>query len=259
MKNIFHFSIIAVIVTLMASLSTNAHARNFGNPSILEALKKHDVEIQENQVAIFEELLENGTDLSRRIDAIKIIVDTILALIPTDAPVAKTGQKTSFEAGDDGDLERGVTWPNPRFTDNLNGTITDNLTHLIWDKEANRFGFRTWTEALADCNQLSDGTAGFPGLPDGSVPGDWHLANIKELQSLIDYGITVPSVPNTLGNGKWSGNGDPFNNLQFLTYWSSTTFAGTPTFAWSAEFDTAEVDHISKDDTNFCWCVRGGS
>ena len=260
MKNIFHFSILAIIVVFMALLSTNAHADkiNFGNKEILELLKEHDVEIQENQASIIKELLGNEVDLSRKIDTIKATLDGILAALPKDAPVEKTGQKTSFQTGDDGGLERGVTWPIPRFTDNQDGTITDNLTQLIWDKEANRFGYRTWTEAVADCNQLADGTAGFPGLPDGSVPGDWHLANVKELQSLIDYGITVPSVPNTLGNGKWSGNGDPFNNLLFLSYWSSTTFKGTPTNAWWVEFDTAQVDFNNKGNTELVWCVRGG-
>jgi hypothetical protein len=31
----------------------------------------------------------------------------------------------------------GVAWPNPRFTDNSDGTVTDNLTGLIWLKNAN--------------------------------------------------------------------------------------------------------------------------
>ncbi|MCW9078616.1 MAG: hypothetical protein OQK74_05525, partial [Gammaproteobacteria bacterium] len=44
------------------------------------------------------------------------------------APVAKTGQTSSWAPGDDGDLEKGVAWPSPRFTDNLDGTVTDNLT-----------------------------------------------------------------------------------------------------------------------------------
>ena len=34
------------------------------------------------------------------------------------APVAKTGQTSPYYPGDDGDLERGVSWPNPRFADN---------------------------------------------------------------------------------------------------------------------------------------------
>lgn len=53
------------------------------------------------------------------------------------APVPKTGLTTSYAPGDDGALQKGVAWPNPRFTDNNNGTITDNLTGLIWLKNAN--------------------------------------------------------------------------------------------------------------------------
>ena len=55
------------------------------------------------------------------------------------APVPKTGQTTSFAKvakGDDGNLMSGVAWPNPRFTDNNDGTVTDNLTGLIWLKNS---------------------------------------------------------------------------------------------------------------------------
>ena len=40
------------------------------------------------------------------------------------APVPKTGQTISYAAGDDGALQKGVTWPVPRFTDNGDGTVT---------------------------------------------------------------------------------------------------------------------------------------
>ena len=53
------------------------------------------------------------------------------------APVPKTGQTISFGTGDDGDLQMGAKWPNPRFTDKEDGTITDNLTGLTWLKDAN--------------------------------------------------------------------------------------------------------------------------
>jgi hypothetical protein len=42
--------------------------------------------------------------------------------------VPKTGQTTAYVAGNDGYLEKGVAWPDPRFTDNGDGTVTDNLT-----------------------------------------------------------------------------------------------------------------------------------
>ncbi len=54
------------------------------------------------------------------------------------APVAKTGQ-TDIDTtvpGEDGVLAKGVAWPSPRFTDNGDGTVTDNLTDLIWLRNA---------------------------------------------------------------------------------------------------------------------------
>ncbi|KJU84605.1 conserved hypothetical protein, secreted, partial [Candidatus Magnetobacterium bavaricum] len=42
----------------------------------------------------------------------------------------QTGQTTTYAAGDDGALQIGVAWSNPRFTDNRDQTMTDNLTGL---------------------------------------------------------------------------------------------------------------------------------
>ena len=76
------------------------------------------------------------------------------------ARVPKTGQTQCYDAsaaidcagtGQDGAFQKGVAWPNPRFTDNSNGTVTDNLTGLIWLKNANCFGSnRLWATALSD-------------------------------------------------------------------------------------------------------------
>ena len=84
--------------------------------------------------------------------------------------------------GQDGEYQAGVS-VDPRFTDNGDGTVTDNLTGLIWLKDADCFGSRNWTNALSDANTLADGSCG---LTDGSVAGDWRLPNVRELQSLID-------------------------------------------------------------------------
>lgn len=125
-------------------------------------------------------------------------------------PVEETGQTTSYATGDDGALEPGVAWPSPRFTDNGNGTVTDNLTGLIWLKVASAFGTRFWADALTDCATLNSGEHG---LTDGSIAGDWRLPTVKELQSLIDYGQSVPVLP----------SGHPFAGVQTSICWSSTT------------------------------------
>jgi len=135
------------------------------------------------------------------------------------APVPKTGQVESFYLFDDGELEKGVEWPIPRFTDNLDGTITDNLTGLIWLKNADCFGERQWEYALSDVMGLS---RGYCGLSDGSGPFDWRLPNRFELESLLVPCFWAPALGDTEGFAQWS-EGDPFNNVRFDGYWTSTT------------------------------------
>jgi len=170
------------------------------------------------------------------------------------APVEKTGQKDFYSTGDDGDLKKGVVWPNPRFKDNGNGTVTDRLTGLLWMKNANCFGSRDWSAAITDCNALADGTCG---LTDGSATGDWRLANIKELQSLVHYGVWSPALPDTEGTGKWA-EGDPFTGVLSAFYWSSTTNGIYTTDAWLVNFGSGGVFGFEKIGGYYVWCVRGG-
>ena len=63
------------------------------------------------------------------------------------ADLPKTGQTTCTNASGflfpvqaqarTENCKRGVDWPSPRFTNNGNGTVTDNLTGLMWTQDAN--------------------------------------------------------------------------------------------------------------------------
>jgi hypothetical protein len=171
------------------------------------------------------------------------------------APIPRTGQTTSYAAGDDGDLEMGVAWPNPRFKDNGNGTVTDNLTGLIWLKNANCFGPKTWEDALSDANSLASGSCG---LSDGSSAGDWRLPNVRELYSLVHFGFYDPAVPNTVGTEKWS-EGDPFTGVQSGDFWSSTTHGYFTDECWIVDLHNCTVFLGSKDGDRYVWPVRGES
>ncbi len=281
MKNIFYFSIVAAVVALMASLSSNAYAQS--NQQILNRLRAHHTNIKadiDTHDTTVKNILNNtvntnilthdgnmtsehnsiSADILFHDTGVNTKLDEILAAVQnggscSDAPVAKTGQTISYGSRDDGELKSGVAWPNQRFTDNGDGTITDNLTHLIWDKDANRFGMRTWASALTDCNNLASGATG---LTDGSVAGDWHLANRFELESLLHMGFINPAVPDTLGTGQWS-EGHPFNNVQLWFYWTSTTVALNAPHAWVLRLDVGLVDsHGKAGNSHFVWCVRGG-
>ena len=179
------------------------------------------------------------------------------------APVEKTGQKTTYGTRDDGKLRKGVAWPNPRFTDNKDGTVTDNLTGLIWLKNAGCTKFwatdttgdnkRDWNGALTAANKLK---SGFCGLNDGSVAGDWRLPNSKELHSLIDLRFDTPALPNTAGTGQWT-EGHPFSSVASY-YWSSSTRASATTYAWYVYMYCGIVYCDSKGNGQCVWPVRGG-
>jgi len=138
-----------------------------------------------------------------------------------------------------------VPSPVPRFTDNGNGTVRDNLTGLIWLKQANCFGFQMWQNALHAANALAHGNCG---LLDGSAAGDWRLPNIKELQSLIDVGQVNPALP----------PGHPFSNVLLTEYWSSSTFAASPDSAWVVNVSVALTGANAKGLSGPVWPVRGG-
>ena len=140
-------------------------------------------------------------------DAVKFKLDFFRSDCPDDgpAPAPKTGQMTCYEyvdpnwvvgdcegTGQDGEHQKGVVWPNPRFTiiycdtngpcsdqgsdcdvDPDTDLVMDNLTGLMWTRDANMFGQRTWQQALDDCNGLE-----FAGYDD------WRLPNRRELLSL---------------------------------------------------------------------------
>lgn len=99
------------------------------------------------------------------------------------ADLPRTGQKISYQTGDDVTQQKGVAWPSQRFTDNLNGTVTDNLTGLIWLKNASCFEASDWPSALSSANKLASGSCG---LTDSSTAGQWRLPNANELESLVD-------------------------------------------------------------------------
>ena len=103
--------------------------------------------------------------------------------------------------------------------------MIDNLTGLIWLKNANCFGPSSWTKAIADANALETWHCG---LGDGSSAGEWRLPNVRELQSLLHYGVSQPALPNTTGTAQWA-EGDPFTGVVSSGYyWTSTDFPANP-------------------------------
>ncbi len=193
------------------------------------------------------------------------------------ASVPKTGQTNCYDVlsnaqetcaaehnGQDAYEDKGVSWPNLRFIDDggATGVVTDTLTGLIWLKNANcPNGGKSWSDALTFANPLfdgwtGDGSGGDCGLSDNSAAGQWRLPNVREMQSLVHYGVYNPAVPNTAGTGKWTGN--PFTGVQSNFYWSSTTCAPNAPRAWRVPLFDGYVYSGNKASTYYVWPVRGG-
>ncbi|MBF0539181.1 MAG: DUF1566 domain-containing protein [Nitrospirae bacterium] len=159
----------------------------------------------------------------------------------------QTGQTTSYYAGDDGAIRAGVSWPNPRFTDNGDQTVTDNLTGLVWTKDASTptggsctGGNMTWQGALDYVACLN--TANYLGH------NDWHLPNINELESLINSGqVNIASWLYYQG----------FVNVQSSLYWSSTTDAFITSYAWYIGIAGDVIANV-KSYNFYVWPVRSG-
>ena len=135
--------------------------------------------------------------------------------------------------GQDGDLQMGVSWPSPRFS--VSGEcVTDNLTGLMWTKDANRFGAQTWQTALNSANGLT-----LCGVTD------WRLPNVNELRSLFDYSKDTQLFDLS-----------PFIN-SYMTYWSSTS--ANMGYAFNVWMEGA-VGNAVKDGSYpvYVWPVHAG-
>lgn len=155
--------------------------------------------------------------------------------------------------GQDGEVRAGVPLTTARFTDHGDGTVRDNLTGLLWLKEADCLGEDTLPQAYSLTAGLADGQCG---LSDGSSAGDWRVPNFRELFSLLDWSRADPILSNTQGDGNWS-EGDPFTGVKNSLHWTSTSLGGDTSGEWMiSPYASGNIHGGSKAATRWIWPVR---
>lgn len=131
-----------------------------------------------------------------------------------------------------------ITKPDSRYIDHGDGTVTDTVTELMWQKctlglSGNDCGTGvaeslTWQAALAVSNENSD---------YGYV--DWRLPNINELASLGELACYGPAINETFFPAIPQG----------FMFWSSTP--AYPDSAWSVYFYNGLKFSRQKNLANF--------
>ena len=137
-------------------------------------------------------------------------------------------------------LFAGATWAG-NFTDNQNGTVTDNVTGLVWQQQDD--GTQPiWYHAIDYCE----------GLTLASLT-DWRLPNVKELESITDDSRNLPAIDITA-----------FPNTKDY-YWSSSSYpyAMSVAMGYDAAYavDFTYGGYVGYSDTwsfHYVRCVRGG-
>jgi hypothetical protein len=146
------------------------------------------------------------------------------------------------------------------YSDNGDGTITDNRTGLMWEKLSDDGSLHdidttyTWANAFAVKVAGLNGGGGFAGHTD------WRLPNRSELESVVNLGAVNPSVSAAF-NTAWAPGCTvtTCRCTQSGVYWSATTYQYSPSSAWHVVFNDGNVDANNKTNNNYVRGVRGGS
>jgi uncharacterized protein DUF1566/K319-like protein len=146
--------------------------------------------------------------------------------------VPDTGQTASYTntVGEDADYTANA----PSYTVGGDGTVTDDVTGLVWQAQGDGIQ-RGWLEADLYCKGLS-------------LPGaGWRMPTAWELITILDYGRSNPAVDTAV-----------FPATHVFYYWSSDQ-SRTTTTAWTVDFDEGGTFSTSKGASTYVRCVRGAT
>lgn len=145
----------------------------------------------------------------------------LAATAPGGVPLSRhTGQTTCYDAaggeipcpgsGQDGELQAGTPWPQPRLLDNGDGTVRSPAVGVSWLRDAGCLGEQPEGDLpeVLEALGVTPQAAGCEGLQAAGYT-DWRLPTRGELYTLLDYSRPAPYLP----------EGHPFQGVPAAGIW----------------------------------------
>lgn len=192
-------------------------------------------------------------------DAVAVVTTFATALAQPECGVPSgllvTGQQGRLSLKDEDSIWRaGVPF---EYADNGDGTISDRVTGLVWEKLDRAGGVHdvgvtgSWSAALAKVAQLNQ--SAFAGHTD------WRVPNRRELLSLVDYGPIGLSVQPAFNSACASGCASTVCSCTAASaYWSSSAYVPDATRKWIVSFGGGSTSTDAKQSAHGLRAVRGG-
>lgn len=173
--------------------------------------------------------------------------------VAVTAEPVQTGQSTCYDTagaaidcagtGQDGEFQAGASHS---FVDNGDGTITDEVTGLMWEKLSADGSIHDSSNdySIADAVAVKIAT-----LNSEQFAGhdDWRLPNRNELATLVNLGTVSPATYAQFNDGCGPGcTATECSCTQNSTHWTSTSQHNSPDYTYYLNFSQGDVGQMQK-------------